>query len=100
LTTLSVVSAAANSTASEIVEQNRAPHAAYEESASFPLEKYLQEFIVSNWDNTPLAKTLDIYLEDEEKAVEFATGVGEIDILARDRATGAWVVIETEEGPE
>jgi hypothetical protein len=31
-----------------------------EDSASFSLEKYLQEFIVSNWDKTPLAKTLEI----------------------------------------
>lgn len=64
----------------------------------FSLETYLQEFIVSNWDKTPLAKTLDIYVEDEEKAVEFNTGVGEIDILARDRVKGDWVVVELKKG--
>jgi hypothetical protein len=73
--------------------------AAIEDNASFSLEKYLQEFIVSNWDKTPLGKTLDIYVEDEEKAVEFNTGVvGEIDILARDRVKGDWVVIELKKG--
>lgn len=82
----------------EIAQQDDDLPAANDESASFSLEKYLQEFIVSNWDRTPLAKTLDIYLEDEEKAVEFNTGVGEIDILARDRAKGDWVVIELKKG--
>jgi hypothetical protein len=72
----------------------------FQGSAAFSLEKYLQEFIVSNWSKTPLAKTLDLYIEDEEKAVEFNTGVGEIDILARDRSTGDWVVIELKKGHE
>jgi hypothetical protein len=71
---------------------------AIEDNASFSLERYLQDFIVANWDKTPLAKTLDIYVEDEEKAVEFNTDVGEIDILARDRSTGDWIVIELKKG--
>lgn len=71
---------------------------ATEGNASFALEKYLQEFIVSNWDKTPLAKTLHIHAEDGEEAVEFSTGVGEIDILARDRVNGDWVVIELKKG--
>ena len=74
------------------------PGAAEDNALSFSLEKYLQEFIVSNWGRTPLAKKFDIYVEDEEKAVEFNTGVGEIDILARDRSTGDWVVIELKKG--
>jgi hypothetical protein len=82
----------------EIVKQDGDLSGAVEDNASFSLEKYLQEFIVSNWDRTPLAKTLDIYVEDEEKAVEFNTGVGEIDILARDRTKGDWVVIELKKG--
>jgi len=70
----------------------------FEDSVSFSLEKYLQEFIVSNWGKTPLAKELDLYTEDEEKGIEFNTGVGEIDILARGRSTGDWVVIELKKG--
>lgn len=77
---------------------NGGPEGPFEDSLSFPLEKYLQEFIVTNWGKTPLAKTLDLYTEDEEKGIEFNTGVGEIDILARDRATGDWVVIELKKG--
>jgi hypothetical protein len=72
----------------------------FEDSAAFSLEKYLQEFIVSNWSKTPLARKLDLYIEDEEEGVEFNTGVGEIDILARDRSTGDWVVIELKKGHE
>src|SRR5579859_149530 len=64
----------------------------------FSLEKYLQEFIISNWKNTPLAKALDIHVEDGEQAVEFTTGVGEIDVLARDQGNGDWVVIELKKG--
>jgi RecB family endonuclease NucS len=41
---------------------------------------------------------LDIYVEDEEKGVQFTTGVGPIDILARDRANGDWVIIELKKG--
>ena len=39
-------------------------------------------------------------LRTKEKAVEFNTGLGEIDILARDRSTGDWVVIELKKGHE
>ncbi len=67
-------------------------------SASFSLEKHLQEFIVSNWLKTPLAKSLDLYEEDGETGVEFATEVSEIDLMARDRTSGDWVVIELKKG--
>jgi hypothetical protein len=66
--------------------------------ASFSLEKHLQEFIVSNWSKTPLGKSLDLYEEDGETGVEFNTGIGEIDILARNRDSGDWVVIELKKG--
>lgn len=68
--------------------------------ASFSLEKYLQEFIATNWAKTPLAKSLnlDLHQEDDEDGVEFPTGVGEIDLLARDRKSGDWVVIELKKG--
>jgi hypothetical protein len=79
-------------------DRSRETPGSFDDAFSFSLEKYLQEFIVSNWDKTPLAKTLDIYTEDEEEGIEFFTGVGEIDILARDRTTGDWVVIELKKG--
>jgi restriction system protein len=84
----------------EVSSLDRGPTDPYEGSAVFSLEKYLQEFIVSNWNKTPLATKLDIYIEGEEEAVEFNTGIDEIDILARDRSTGDWVVIELKKGHE
>ncbi len=98
LTTLPGTTAAITAVASEAVQQDGYTPAATEDNASFSLEKYLQEFIVSNWDRTPLGKTLCIHEEDGEEAVEFSTGVGEIDILARDRANRDWVVIELKKG--
>ena len=64
----------------------------------FPLEKFLEEFLVCNWDKTTLAKTLLLHSEDDEPATQYVTDVGEIDILARDKATQDWVVIELKKG--
>jgi hypothetical protein len=68
------------------------------DSLVFPLEKFLEEFLVSNWDKTALGKTLNLHMEDDEPATQYVTDVGEIDILARDKATNAWVVIELKKG--
>jgi hypothetical protein len=100
LTMLPRADAGKKSDPDEVSHHDDGPTPPFEDSAAFSLEKYLQEFIVSNWGKTPLAKKLDIYIEDEEEAVEFNTGVGEIDILARDRSTGDWVVIELKKGHE
>jgi hypothetical protein len=71
---------------------------ALDETFVFPLEKFLEEFLVSNWDKTTLGKTLALHMEDDEAATQYATDVGEIDILARDKATHDWVVIELKKG--
>jgi hypothetical protein len=68
--------------------------AAAQESLLFPLEKFLEEFIVSNWDKTSLGKSLALHTEDEESATQYPTAIGPIDILARDKKTSDWVVIE------
>ncbi len=68
------------------------------ESFLFPMEKYLEEFMVSNWDKTALGKTLQLHDEDEESATQYPTSVGIIDILARDKANHDWVVIELKKG--
>lgn len=80
------------------VEIQTAPIAATGESFLFPLEKYLEEFMVSNWDKTLLGKTLILHAEDEESATQYPTSVGPIDILARDKASKDWVVIELKKG--
>ena len=68
------------------------------ESFLFPLEKYLEDFMVSNWEKTALGKTLVLHSEDGELATQYTTGLGPIDILARDKATQDWVVIELKRG--
>jgi restriction system protein len=64
----------------------------------FPLEKFLEDFLVSNWDKTILGKTLVLHAEDEESATQYATDIGPIDILARDKSNHDWVVIELKKG--
>lgn len=64
----------------------------------FPLEKYLEEFMVSNWEKTVLGKTLALHVEDDEIATQYPTDVGPIDILARDKVNHDWVVIELKKG--
>ena len=70
------------------------PKTANSESFVFPLEKYLEDFLVSNWEKTVLGKTLALHVEDEESATQYSTDVGPIDILARDKANHDWIVIE------
>ena len=62
------------------------------------MEKYLEDFLVSNWDKTALGKALALHTEDEESATQYPTGLGPIDILARDKANHNWVVIELKKG--
>lgn len=71
-----------------------------EDESQFVLEKYLQDFIVSNWDKIDFGKKLKIY-EDENgnNGVQFTTDIGYIDILAVDRK-GDFVVIELKKGRE
>ncbi len=63
-------------------------------SARFSLEKHLEEFLLDNWQRTSLGDWLDLHEEDGETAQQFRTDVGPIDILARDKKTGDWMVIE------
>lgn len=72
--------------------------ATLDEAFVFPLEKFLEEFLVSNWDKTAFGKSLALYTEDDEPATQYDTDVGTIDILARDRKTRDWVVIELKKG--
>ena len=53
-----------------------------EDPASFALERHLEDFLVANWDQTELAKSYDIYEDDEVFGQQFNTDTGPIDILA------------------
>ncbi len=59
-----------------------------------PLEKYLEEYIMKNWDIVDFGEKLTIYRdEDGTPGQQYVTDVGIIDILARD-AQENFVVIE------
>ena len=71
-----------------------------ESEQSFVLEKYLEDFIVSNFHQVFNGK-LEIYRDGEGfSGQQYSTGVGRIDILARDTQTGDFVVIELKRGQE
>lgn len=62
----------------------QAREAEMESVAEFHLEKYLHEFIVSNFDKINFGQKLEIYAtEDGERGIEYPTSAGYIDILCR-----------------
>lgn len=64
-------------------------------SGLFYMEKQLEDFIIENWDKTQLGKDLELlYEEGTLKSQQFRTDIGPIDILARSKSKGEYVVIE------
>jgi hypothetical protein len=61
----------------------------------FYMEKQLEDFIISNWNETELGKKYDlIYEEGNLISQQYRTEIGIIDILAKDKKTNNYVVIE------
>jgi hypothetical protein len=61
----------------------------------FYMEKQLEDFIIYNWEETQLGKRFDLIIEDGElKSQQYPTDIGRIDILAKDKESGRYVVIE------
>ena len=69
-----------------------------EDPSAFVLEKYLEDFIVGNFE-TIFKGTLKVF-EDEEGSdgQQYTTDIGPIDILAVEPATNSFVVIELKKG--
>ena len=64
-------------------------------SGLFYMEKQLEEFIIENWNESEFGKSLDLIYEDGLlKSQQYRTDIGIIDILAKDKTTGSYVVIE------
>jgi Holliday junction resolvase-like predicted endonuclease len=64
-------------------------------SGLFYMEKQLEEFIIENWNESEFGKSLDLIYEDGLlKCQQYRTDIGIIDILAKDKVTGSYVVIE------
>jgi restriction system protein len=69
-----------------------------EDASVFVLEKYLEEFIVSNF-NTIFEGALKIYKETEDNdGQQYTTDIGPIDILAVENESNSFVVIELKKG--
>lgn len=61
----------------------------------FYIEKQLEDFIIHNWDKTDLGKRFDLIIEEGELvSQQYRTDIGPIDILAKDKKTKNFVVIE------
>lgn len=74
------------------------PGGPIEDPSAFVLEKYLEDFIISNF-KTIFNGTLNVF-EDEEGSdgQQYTTDIGPIDILAVEPATNSFVVIELKKG--
>lgn len=72
--------------------------ASVEDPSSFALEEHLEDFLVKNWPNTELGKDYDIYEEDGEKAQQYQTDTGPLDILAISKDKKRLLVVELKKG--
>jgi restriction system protein len=69
-----------------------------ENPAAFALEEHLEDFLVKNWAQTELGKEYDIYEEDGEKAQQYQTDTGPLDILAISKDKRRLLVVELKKG--
>lgn len=64
-------------------------------SQTFIIEKYLEDFLIGNWENTELGKKYDLIFENNELvSQQYKTEIGIIDLLVKEKGTGDYVVIE------
>jgi hypothetical protein len=69
------------------------------EQQRFHLEKYLEHFLYTNWENTQLGEKYEIIEEDGEPvSLQYRTDIGNIDLLVKDKKTGDYLVIELKRG--
>jgi len=73
------------------------PTEAPEDPNEFVLEKYLEDFIVSNFDAI-FKEKLKIYEAEEADGQQYTTDIGPIDILAVETQSNSFVVIELKKG--
>jgi len=69
-----------------------------EDPSSFALEEHLEDFLVKNWAHTEFGKDYDIYEEDGEKAQQYQTDTGPLDILAISKDKKRLLVVELKKG--
>lgn len=70
-----------------------------EDVYNFGMEKHLEDFLIANWDKTEIGKNYElIESEGDLLSQQFQTSVGAIDILAKHRKDGSYLVIELKKG--
>jgi restriction system protein len=69
-----------------------------EDPGAFALEAHLEDFLITNWSQTELGKEYDIFEEDGEKAQQYQTDTGPLDILAISKDKKKLLVIELKKG--
>jgi restriction system protein len=69
-----------------------------EDASSFALEEHLEDFLVKNWSHTDLGRDYEIYEEDGEKAQQYQTDTGPLDILAVSKDKKHLLVVELKKG--
>ena len=70
-----------------------------EDATEFAMEKHLEEFLIKNWEHTPLSKHYKIYEESGEMiGQQYPSDTGPIDILAKSKDGKTWLVIELKKG--
>lgn len=70
-----------------------------EDPSIFALEKHLEDFLISNWQNTELSIEYDIFQEDGEMVgQQYPTDTGPIDILAISKNKKKLLVVELKKG--
>ena len=69
-----------------------------EDPSAFALEEHLEDFLVENWSHVELGKDYDIYEEDGEKAQQYQTDTGPLDILAISKDKKRLLVVELKKG--
>lgn len=75
-----------------------ATDATVEDASAFALEEHLEDFLVKNWANTELGKDYEIYEEDGQKAQQYQTDTGPLDILAISKDKKRLLVVELKKG--
>jgi len=82
----------------EILVEDMREHGV-EDVYNFGMEKHLEDFLIANWDKTEIGKSYDLmYEEGDLVSQQFPTDVGPIDILARHKTDGTYLVIELKKG--
>lgn len=69
-----------------------------EEPSVFILEKYLEDFLVSNWESTELGRSYDIYQDENGTGQQYQTDSGRIDVLAVSKDGKELLVVELKKG--